>query len=497
LVVIVSVDSDSVVIVRDLATGNVHPAEVAELSAPPLSSNLIRQDFGPTIHATDAQWEQARARETVISGLVVAPDLAEQVTQAASRLAVSRRTLFRWLAAYREAPQTSSLLPRPGGTPPGARRIDPRLEQIISDVTRDVYLTKVRAKKEEVVRQVGLRCSAEGLDPPSRNAIHTRLRALDARAVAKARLQPAEVAALFDPVPGTYHVDRALDVVQIDHTPADVIVVDEAHRLPIGRPWLTLAIDVATRVVAGFYVSLEAPSSTSVALCLAQAVLPKEPWLRARDLNCPWPVWGLPKAVHADNGPDFTASALRRGCDEHGIKLILRPIATPHYGGHIERLIGTVMGRVHLLPGTTGSNPQDKGAYPAEAESVLTMAELERWLALEICEQYHRRLHRGLRRSPLTAWQEALGKAGGGLGALPDQPDQFALSFLPFETRNLRRDGLHLFHIRYWDPLLPSIIALGEPLLVRYDPRNLSKVYVTGPDKRFHPIPYADLKLPP
>jgi len=155
------------------------------------------------------------------------------------------------------------------------------------------------------------------------------------------------------------------------------------------------------------------------------------------------------------------------------------------------------MGRVHLLPGTTGSNPQDKGAYPAEAESVLTMAELERWLALEICEQYHRRLHRGLRRSPLTAWQEALGKAGGGLGALPDQPDQFALSFLPFETRNLRRDGLHLFHIRYWDPLLPSIIALGEPLLVRYDPRNLSKVYVTGPDKRFHPIPYADLKLPP
>jgi putative transposase len=65
-------------------------------------------------------------------------------------------------------------------------------------------------------------------------------------------------------------VDHALEVVQIDHTPVDVIVVDEAHRLPIGGPWLTLAIDVATRVVVGFYVSLEAPSSTSVALCLTQ-----------------------------------------------------------------------------------------------------------------------------------------------------------------------------------------------------------------------------------
>lgn len=87
-------------------------------------------------------------------------------------------------------------------------------------------------------------------------------------------------------MPETYRVDNALEVVQIDYTPVDVIVVDEAHRLPIGRPWLTLAIDVATRVVVGFYVSLEAPSSTSVALCLTQSVLPKEPWLKARALAC-------------------------------------------------------------------------------------------------------------------------------------------------------------------------------------------------------------------
>ena len=143
-----------------------------------------------------------------------------------------------------------------------------------------MYLTKVRAKKEEVVRQVGLRCSSERITPPSRKAILARVRALDTREVAKARLQASEAAALVDQVPGTYRVDNALDVVQIDHTPVDVIVVDELHRLPIGRPWLTLAIDVATRVVVGFFVSLEAPSSTSVALCLTQAVLRQTPVLR-------------------------------------------------------------------------------------------------------------------------------------------------------------------------------------------------------------------------
>ena len=44
---------------------------------------------------------------------------------------------------------------------------------------------------------------------------------------------------------------------------------------------------------------------------------------------------------------------------------------------------------------------------------------------------------------------------------------------------------------------MPVLVKLGETVLVRYDPRNLSKVYVAGSDGRYHPIPYADLTLPP
>jgi len=92
-------------------------------------------------------------------------------------------------------PQTSSLLPHARGTPAGAHRIDEKLEQLIAEIIRGVYLRKVRARKEEVVRRVGLRCSAEGLRQPSRKAILARVRALDARRVAKARLQSSEAAA--------------------------------------------------------------------------------------------------------------------------------------------------------------------------------------------------------------------------------------------------------------------------------------------------------------
>jgi putative transposase len=94
------------------------------------------------------------------------------------------------------------------------------------------------------------------------------------------------------------------------------------------------------------------PSVTSIGMCLTQACLPKEPWLLARGLNhLQWPLCGLMDVLRADNGRDFRGEPLRRGCREHGIQLDFRPIAIPHFGGHIERLIGTMMGRIHLLPG--------------------------------------------------------------------------------------------------------------------------------------------------
>ena len=163
LVAVVRVGNDGGVVVRDLANGGLSTISASELRTPPAPSDPTISPLLSLVQTTDAQWERARRREVVIAELVNASDLANQVTRASAGLGVSRRTVFRWLAAYRDAPQTSSLLSRPRGTPTGARRIDTRFEQLIAEVLRDVYLTKVRAKKEEVVRQVGLRCSSERL----------------------------------------------------------------------------------------------------------------------------------------------------------------------------------------------------------------------------------------------------------------------------------------------------------------------------------------------
>ena len=99
------------------------------------------------------------------------------------------------------------------------------------------------------------------------------------------------------------------------------------------RPWLTLAIDVFTRMVVGFHLSMDKPSRVSIGLCMLNAVYDKSPWLKENEIEARWPAAGLPEALHADNGPDFRSRAFSWACREEGIGLIWRPAGTPHYGG--------------------------------------------------------------------------------------------------------------------------------------------------------------------
>ena len=138
-----------------------------------------------------------------------------------------------------------------------------------------------------------------------------------------------------------------LDFVQIDHTPMDIIVVDEVYGKPIGRPYLTIGIDVYSRMITGFFISLDEPSYFSVAQCLTQSILPKEKYLRSLEIPGSWNLWGIPKTIGLDNASEFRGKDLQRACEYHGIEINWRPVARPQFGGHIERLIGTTMGEVH------------------------------------------------------------------------------------------------------------------------------------------------------
>ena len=71
--------------------------------------------------------------------------------------------------------------------------------------------------------------------------------------------------------------------------------------------------------------------------------------------------------------PISAAGRSREGAKNAGIAIEWRPPGQPRFGGHIERLIGTQMGRLHLLPGTTFSNEQELGDYNSKRHAALTL----------------------------------------------------------------------------------------------------------------------------
>src|SRR6516162_8329168 len=126
--------------------------------------------------------------------------------------------------------------------------------------------------------------------------------------------------------------ERALGVIQIDHTKVDVILVDDLTRQPVGRPWITLAIDVFSRMIAGFYVSFDPPGAMSTGLCLAHAILLKSILLAKYGITTPWPICGRIQRLHLDNAKEFHGTMLDRACLNYGIELQWRQVKKPWYG---------------------------------------------------------------------------------------------------------------------------------------------------------------------
>jgi putative transposase len=110
---------------------------------------------------------------------------------------------------------------------------------------------------------------------------------------------------------------------------------------------------------------------------------------------------------------------------------------------------------------------------------------------------YHLTIHAQLEKTPQGAWHESILKRKQP-ARLVSNSEEFFLDFLPAVSRLVQKDGIHFYKIRYWANVLsPWAGRLKEPLLVKYDPRNISRLYVRDPHGKHWPIPYSDLGQPP
>lgn len=197
-------------------------------------------------------WKIACQREAVIRPLTAASQIGrKEIEAAAAALGVQRAYLYRLLAAYRERPQTSTLVPQHRGRPHQLRVLDAKVEAVIQAAITGFYLTRERPRFSDLMRDIQARCHAENLAAPNYRTVHRRLNDCDARKVTAARHGGKRARQIYGPALPLERPDDPLAFVEIDHTLVDVMVVEEQTRLPLGRPWLSLALDVATRMVTG------------------------------------------------------------------------------------------------------------------------------------------------------------------------------------------------------------------------------------------------------
>jgi putative transposase len=408
------------------------------------------------MHSTDqtpalAQLSEAQREQAMARFAVLRPHLVGDVPlpRAAGDAGVAVRTARRWLARYRAGGLVG--LARAGRADVGRRKVAAEIVQTIEGL----FLRKPRPSVAAIHRRVLKLAKQRQWPPPSYSNIYTIIRELDPGMVALAHDGAAAYRDRYELI-YRHRADRPNQMWQADHTQLDMLIVDTSGRP--ARPWLTTVIDDHSRVIAGYFVFLGAPSALQTSLALRQAI-----WRKADPL---WAVCGVPDVLYVDHGSDFTSHHLEQvGVDLH-IELVYSTVARPQGRGKIERLFSTL--NTELLPELPGHLVHGKPATPPR----LSLSELDRELGAYIIGNYNARVHGEIGGVPQTAWL--------GDGWLPRMPESLeALDLLLIQvakTRVVHRDGIHFQGIRYLDTTLAAYV--GEPVTIRYDPRDLGEVRV-------------------
>jgi putative transposase len=504
--VITHILSLEAILAKDQETGRSIELKLCDITPPTqlsLPKNTGAKDLG-LIEQKD--WTTAELWFSRIHPLLSGRRTDEMVRAVAQEAGVHRTTVYRKLARYEQTSRVSELTPTKPTGGKGQSRLTPEAEAIVDSLLKEFYLNRQKRSIKKTADEIGRSFIQAGLKPPHYNTIRKRVLAISEKERDEGRLGAKAVSKKHDAFPGHFPgADWPLAVVQIDHTKFDIMLVDDIHRLCIGRPWVTLAIDVFSRMVVGIYISFEPPNSMSVGLCIAHAILPKEQWLARLDLSTSWPCWGVMQRIHADNAREFRGNMLQRACKEYSIDLEWRPVKTPRYGAHIERLLGTFNQEIHSLPGTTFSSAAERGDYDSEGLAVMTMTEFEKWLVTYITGVYHQREHRGLMTSPIQQYEKGvLGTdelPGRGLPRRIVDEDRLRLDLMPFVERTVQPYGVVVDEVHYYSDVLRRFVNAKDPgqprtkrkFTFRRDPRDISTLYFYDPEvKDYFRIPYRD-----
>lgn len=414
----------------------------------------------------------------------------------------SRTTITRWLKRLGKAPDVPpEIVLTPMNRLKGGRgrtRLSDDALAITDRCLEDIYLSNPGASLRHCHLELVARIKVENdhrdvsdkLKLPSYQQLRRHVQGMSAYKICASRHGRAVADSEFRSTKYLKrNLTRALQRVEVDHTPLDVFAVDSNNAL-LGRARLTLVLDVATRSILGFSVGHDGNSAVAVLDALRHAVSPKT-YLKTRypAIVNEWPMHGVFELLAMDNGPEFHAAGFIATVKELCISadLAYMPRRKAYFKGTVEA-IQKYLNRdmSDLQPGATQSHHwQRNKERPPEQYAVHTLESMTELLHTWICDIYHPRIHSDLRASPLATWREKVSMKP---VRLPRSAEMLELACTELVQRRVQPYGVEIYEIRSFNcDQLQNIRRLHQhrgtvTVDVRFKPRLLDRIWVKDPD---------------
>lgn len=277
---------------------------------------------------------------------------------------------------------------------------------------------------------------------------------------------------------------RILERVEIDHTPLDLILIDDELSIPIGRPYLTLIVDVFSGCVLGFHLSYRAPSYVSAAKAIVHAIKPKSFEGLGIKLQHEWPCFGKFETLVVDNGAEFWSKSLEHACKEAGINIQINPVRKPWLKPFVERFFGMINEYfLTEIPGKTFSNILAKEDYKPEKDAIMRFStfveEFHRW----VVDIYHQDSNSRETRIPIKQWQRGF-DIYPPLKMSAEDEQRFTVLMGISDERTLTRNGFKFEELMYDSTALADYrkhypqTKKTIKKIIKVDPDDLSSIHV-------------------
>lgn len=401
---------------------------------------------------------------------------------------------YEWLRWYVDADRDPRvLLPatnRCGA--PGVSRLDPIVEAIIRAVVREIYLVPERRSIDDVHHESVLRVKEAN---KARDETEDKL-VQPCRATVARRIDDLDVRHMFAVKHGKRAADRKYrqynererpeypgQEAECDSTPTDLIVIDDADDLPLGRLTLYYILDRCTAYPLGYALTWDQASYMSVAQALLHAIMPKTGARQRYGLANEWQGFGVVALLVVDNGPEYWSTSFLTAAQELTMAVRFSPVATPEFKGGVERVLGsTATMLLHEMPGTVFSNPQQRGKYSSHTQAAVYLSQVDRLLHLYIVDEYAELYHSGIGGVPARQWERRTSGPEWN-PRLPESVDALRTILGRTEERTVQHYGIELNGITYNCGDLGALRAelRGGQTKIKWDPGDLGAINVFDP----------------